>query len=76
MAGNGFLAQLLELMEKRLRWYFAPVATLRGRASWDEHAALLDALEAGNGDLAAALTRHHCESTAAMYGSRPSPASG
>lgn len=67
IADNRVLDEVLGLMKKRLRWYFAPVARLRGRASWDEHAHLLDALERHDGDEAAAVMRAHSEATATLY---------
>ena len=71
MADNRVLSEMLALIEKRVRWYFGPVVRIRGRASWDEHAALLAAVADQNGDHAAAVMRAHCEATAATYRTRP-----
>ena len=67
LADNRVLDEVLGLMKKRLRWYFAPVARMRGRASWDEHAELVDALAANDGERAAAVMRAHSEATATLY---------
>ena len=67
VANNQVLDEVLGLMKKRLRWYFAPVARLRGQGSWDEHRELVDALESHDGDRAAAVMRAHSEATAALY---------
>lgn len=67
IADNRVLDEVLGLMKKRLRWYFAPVAKLRGRASWDEHEELLDAIASHDGDRAAAVMRAHSSATALLY---------
>jgi len=71
VADNRVLDEMLGLLKKRLLWYFAPVARIRGQASWDEHAALLDAIAGHDGDRAAAVMRDHCEATAALYRAMP-----
>lgn len=67
IADNRVLDEVLGLMKKRLRWYFAPVAKLRGRASWDEHEELLEAIATHDGDRAAAVMRAHSKATALLY---------
>ena len=67
VADNTMLSEVLGLLKRRLTWYFAPVATMRGRDSWDEHARILAALEAGDADLAAELVGDHTTATAARY---------
>lgn len=71
VADNRVLDELLELLKKRLSWYFAPVARARGQASWDEHAELLLALEAHDGDRSADAMRAHCDATTALYHALP-----
>jgi DNA-binding GntR family transcriptional regulator len=66
LTDNLTLQEVLALLKKRLTWYFAPVARLRGTASWAELEHLVDALERGNADAAAAAMREHCENTAAV----------
>jgi len=67
IADNEVLDEVLALMKKRLRWYFAPVARQRGQASWDEHGALLDALQDHDEDRATKVMRAHSEATAHRY---------
>lgn len=71
IADNRVLDEMLGLMKKRLRWYFAPVARIRGRASWDEHEALLEAIADHDPDRAGAIMAQHCAATAALYRSAP-----
>ncbi|MBO0822308.1 MAG: GntR family transcriptional regulator [Actinobacteria bacterium] len=63
LAGNGILAELSEIVGRRVRWHYLQVAPARGRDSWSEHAALVDAIEAGDEDRASALARAHTERT-------------
>lgn len=67
IADNGVLDEVLGLMKKRLRWYFARVVTHRGADSWDEHEELLKALAARDSDRAAHVMRAHSERTARLY---------
>lgn len=67
MAGNRVLAEMLGMIEKRLRWYFTPVAMVRGGRSWDQHAALVEALIAHDADWAEAIMREHTAGTAQAY---------
>lgn len=67
VADNEVLDEVLGLMKKRLRWYFAPVARQRGRRSWDEHTELVDALQQRDENWAATVMRAHSEATASLY---------
>lgn len=67
LAGNPVLVELVETLEKRLRWYFAPVATERAPDAWDEHEALVAALAEGDRSRAVAITRNHIERTRQAY---------
>lgn len=67
IADNEVLDEVLGLMKKRLRWYFAPVARQRGQASWDEHSELVDALQQRDENWAATVMRAHSEATASLY---------
>lgn len=64
MTDNSVLQEVLRLLKKRLRWYFAPVARVRGEESWRELEQLMTALAAHDADAAAEAMRHHCERTA------------
>lgn len=67
MAGNQVLADILHRLDKRIRWYFAPVAMARGASSWKEHAAIVDALASKDSDRAAEAMRNHAEATRVAY---------
>jgi DNA-binding GntR family transcriptional regulator len=67
IAGNAVLAQLVDIVGRRVRWYYRKVAPARGHESWAEHAELLTAIEAGDEDQAAALARVHTERTRNAY---------
>lgn len=70
MAGNTVLAELIAQVDRRVRWYYTPVARQRGRRSWAEHDALIAALAAGDGDKAAQIMREHTEHTRRSYHQR------
>lgn len=74
IAGNGVLAQLSEIVGRRVRWYYRKVAPARGHESWSEHAQLVAAIEAGDEDLAATLARTHTERTRTAYHGPGGPA--
>ncbi len=60
IAGNAVLAQLSEIVGRRVRWYYRKVAPARGHESWSEHAA--------------ALARVHTERTRTAYHEPVAPA--
>ncbi|MDA2805085.1 GntR family transcriptional regulator [Nocardiopsis suaedae] len=66
-SGNTVLAELAAQVDRRVRWFYAPIARSRGQASWDEHARIIDAVEAGRPDEAAALMADHTERTRTAY---------
>lgn len=67
MSGNVPLAELTAQVDRRVRWYYTPVARKRGRRSWDEHEQIIDAIAAGKPDEAASLMRAHTETTRESY---------
>ena len=66
-SGNTVLAELAAQVDRRVRWFYAPIARARGQASWDEHARIIEAVEAGRPDEAAALMADHTERTRTAY---------
>ncbi|NYH52086.1 GntR family transcriptional regulator [Nocardiopsis sinuspersici] len=66
-SGNRVLAELAAQVDRRVRWYYAPVARVRGAASWDEHAQLVDVIEEGNAAEALRLMSEHTERTRRTY---------
>ena len=67
LSGNAPLVELTAQVDRRVRWYYAPVARGRGRRSWDEHARIIDAIASGDADEAASLMRAHTETTRETY---------
>jgi DNA-binding GntR family transcriptional regulator len=76
LAGNDVLAELAGQVSRRVRWYYTPVARQRGRQSWDEHAALIDAIAAKDADRAARVMREHTEHTRRSFHRRGRPGRG
>jgi DNA-binding GntR family transcriptional regulator len=66
-AGNDVLADLAGIVSRRMRWYYRLVAPVRGHESWAEHEQLIEAIEAGDEDQAAAVARSHNERTRGAY---------
>ena len=46
LAGNAVLAELAGQVDRRVRWYYTPVARQRGEQSWIEHRELIAAIAA------------------------------
>lgn len=67
MSGNKFLIQFAEQVDRRVRWYYTPVAEVRGHASWREHTRLVKAIADGAEDQAAEIMRAHTELTRKAY---------
>ena len=63
ISGNAVLAELSGLVDRRVRWYYVPLAQTRGQQSWDEHAELIRAIAAGDGNQAREVMRKHTERT-------------
>jgi len=70
LSGNKVLAELAAQVDRRVRWYYTPVARQRGPESWTEHAALIDALAEHDGERAAQIMREHTEQTRRSYHQR------
>lgn len=63
IGGNFVLESLIASLDKRIRWYFAPVARLRGPESWREHQVIADAIVARDPERVSAAMREHIELT-------------
>ncbi|MFC6021649.1 GntR family transcriptional regulator [Plantactinospora solaniradicis] len=70
MSGNKVLAQLIAMVDRRVRWYYSPIARTRGREAWDEHAALIDVIAGRNSRRAGEIMRRHTERTRESYHQR------
>ena len=70
LAGNAVLAELAARVERRVRWYHAPVARQRGEQSWIEHRELITAILNRDEQLAGRLMREHTEHSRRSYHAR------
>jgi DNA-binding GntR family transcriptional regulator len=67
MSGNLVLANLIASVERRVRWYYLPIARSRGKDAWDEHAEIIDAIEEKDSRRAGNQMRQHAERTREIY---------
>src|SRR6185436_17084125 len=67
MGGNAVLAELADIVGRRVQWYYRMVAPARGHGSWAEHAEMIDVIEASDPERAQALARKHTERTRQAY---------
>jgi DNA-binding GntR family transcriptional regulator len=76
MSGNSVLADLIASVDRRVRWYYLPIARTRGKDAWDEHAELIDAIARHDAVRAGDLMQRHTERTREMYHERKAKAKG
>jgi DNA-binding GntR family transcriptional regulator len=67
LSGNQVLLDFVVQVDRRVRWYYTPVARQRGKKSWEEHAKLISAIENGDADTASKIMREHTERTRQTY---------
>lgn len=67
MSNNQFLIDFAAQVDRRVRWYYRPIAPFRGLASWHEHTKIVKAIRQHDGALAASLMREHTEHTLAAF---------
>ncbi|MEB8341903.1 GntR family transcriptional regulator [Streptomyces endophyticus] len=67
LAGNVVLGELAGQVDRRVRWYYQPVARQRGEQSWIEHRRLIAAISARDEAKATAAMRVHTEHTRETY---------
>ncbi len=65
IGGNAVLAELADIVGRRVQWYYRMVAP--GHGSWTEHTEMIEAIEAADADRAASLARKHTERTREAY---------
>jgi DNA-binding GntR family transcriptional regulator len=70
MSGNKVLADLIAQVDRRVRWYYRPIARSRGTEAWDEHRALIEVIAGRNGKKASDMMRRHTERTRETYHER------
>ena len=66
IAANSVLRDMMRSLRERTAMLFAPLNKGRGKETWDEHAAILRAVIAGDAELAAFLATRHVYSAAGM----------
>jgi DNA-binding GntR family transcriptional regulator len=67
VGGNAVLAELADIVGRRVQWYYRMVAPARGHGSWTEHAEMIEAIESGDPERAQALAGKHTERTRQAY---------
>ncbi|MGW6898791.1 GntR family transcriptional regulator [Streptomyces sp. NBC_01727] len=67
LARNPILAELIRQVDRRVRWYYMPIARPRGKDAWNEHADIIDRIAAGDADRAEELMHHHTRTTTDFY---------
>lgn len=70
LAGNTVLSELAAQVDRRVRWYYHPVARQRGAQSWIEHRELIAAITARDEQRATDVMRAHTEHTRQSYHER------
>ena len=67
ISGNTVLAGMIASVERRVRWYFTPLARMRRNHTWVEHAEIIDAITNGDARRAQSLMRRHADQTRRGY---------
>jgi DNA-binding GntR family transcriptional regulator len=67
MSGNKFLIDCADQLDRRVRWYYTPLAQIRGHAAWREHTRVVRAIADGDEERAAQTMREHTECTRKAY---------
>lgn len=67
VAGNAVLTDLMRSLRDRTALVFAPSNMRRVRENWADHAQILSAVIAGNGELASLLATQHVHNAASAY---------
>ncbi|MQY10632.1 HTH-type transcriptional repressor RspR [Streptomyces sp. RB5] len=67
LARNAILAELIRQVDRRVRWYYMPIARPRGKDAWNEHAGIIERIAAGDADRAEELMQHHTRTTTDFY---------
>jgi len=67
IAGNSVLAELADIVGRRVQWYYRMVAPVRAHDSWAEHREMIDAIEQADAGQAELLARRHTDRTRNAY---------
>lgn len=67
LSRNAVLAELIPQIDRRVRWYYMPIAKPRGKEAWSEHAEIIEAIADGDPDRTEELMRRHTRNTTDFY---------
>ncbi|MFB7289260.1 GntR family transcriptional regulator [Actinacidiphila glaucinigra] len=67
LSRNQVLAELILQVDRRVRWYYMPIARPRGRDAWNEHATIIEAIALGDAERSEELMRRHTRNTTDFY---------
>jgi DNA-binding GntR family transcriptional regulator len=67
MSGNAVLQEFSAQVERRVRWYYTPIARPRGKEAWNEHTRLIQTIADGDAERASEIMRRHTERTTEFY---------
>lgn len=67
IGGNVVLTELMRSLRDRTALLFAPSNMRRAKENWEDHAQILNAVIAGNGELASLLATQHVHNAAKAY---------
>jgi DNA-binding GntR family transcriptional regulator len=67
LSGNKVLSEMIAMVDRRVRWYYTPIARPRGKDAWTEHAELITAIAAGDAEVASKTMHEHAERTRQAY---------
>lgn len=67
IADNAVLAGFIAQVDRRVRWYYTPIARPRGQEAWSEHARLIEAISRRDSVSAGRIMTEHTETTRLAY---------
>ncbi len=70
---NKVLSEMIGLVDRRVRWYYTPIARPRSHDSWNEHAELVAAIADGDVERAGEVMHRHAEQTRQTYHDHKTP---
>jgi DNA-binding GntR family transcriptional regulator len=70
LSGNAVLAEMIGMVDRRVRWYYTPIARPRGNDAWHEHADLINAIADKDADTAGRIMADHTGRTRQAYHER------
>lgn len=73
LADNTLMSSMMVSLRRRIRWYFAGVVVQQSSRSWDQHRALYEAIEDGDGDAAARIMKEHVAHTGSAIREQMTP---